>query len=109
MLNIIYQNEDRKQFIFFGKNHYFNEKEKAIKYGYVYDGPKLSYPDFVVKTRDGIFVIEIKNLHESNQIDMGDEGNRKYKEKINKLIRAYECTSKKIKYYFCIALRESNG
>lgn len=85
---------------FFGKNYYPNSKF-CFEY---FDGiVKRSYPDFVLKDKNGnIHIFEVKSLNQGQQFNIDEE---EYSSKINKLAECYKHVSKIIPYTFYIPIQ----
>lgn len=84
-----------------GKNFPF---DSDIKFAYYNDGIHESYPDFVMKDREGnIRIFEVKSLNKSAQHPMDDE--EEYEQKINALIAGYTASSKLLDYVFYVPIQ----
>ncbi|AVP49000.1 DEAD/DEAH box helicase [Williamsoniiplasma luminosum] len=80
-----------------GKNFYPNSK---IKFQYIDDTLKASYPDFILKDfSNTVHIFEVKSINESNHFNFNSE---EYKRKIQALRRAYKYCSKITKQNFYI-------
>lgn len=92
----------------FGKNFYLSDRNNAIKYGYVNDGIRTTYPDFIIQYRNIFYIIEIKSDEKNGRFDY--EQQKKYHQKCNAIIEAYKATSKKIpKYVFAVVVKENGN
>lgn len=94
---------DDKEIYLFGKNYI---EKSNIKYEY-YDLKKhTSYPDFIFKDKkDKIHLFEVKSL---NHLNGNDIDFKEYREKIEKLKKAYLFASKKTGYIFYIPIKIGN-
>ena len=82
-----------------GKNFLQNSE---IKFEYYLNGIHTSYPDFVMKDKNGnIHLFEIKSVNTSNQKKIDSE---EYKEKIRALIECYKHSSRLTNYYFYLPI-----
>lgn len=88
---------------FWGKNYYPNS-ELCFEY---FDGTiKKSYPDFVLKDKNGnIHIFEIKSLNQSQQYNINKA---EYDAKIFKLAECYKYASKVTPYTFYIPIQIGN-
>lgn len=78
-----------------GKNFPLNSE---IKYEYYLDGVHSSYPDFVMKDKNGqIHIFEVKSVNKSSSINIDEE---EYKNKVNALKACYKEASKKTGHIF---------
>ncbi|MCQ2595922.1 MAG: DEAD/DEAH box helicase family protein [Treponemataceae bacterium] len=78
-----------------GKNFPLNSE---IKYEYYLDGVHSSYPDFVMKDKNGhIHIFEVKSVNKSSSINIDEE---EYKNKVNALKACYKAASKKTGHIF---------
>lgn len=87
----------------FGKNFIENSN---IKYDY-YDMRKhTSYPDFIFKDKNNrIHIFEVKSVNKDNSINLDEKS---YKEKAEKLKKAYAYASKKTGYFFYLPVKIGN-
>lgn len=91
----------------FGKNFYLSDHNNAVKYGYVNDGIRTSYPDFIIQIKNIFYIIEIKSNEKMGRFDQEQE--KKYRQKYESIIEAYRATSKKIpQYVFAVIIKESS-
>ncbi|PAF46195.1 hypothetical protein BKH46_08645 [Helicobacter sp. 12S02634-8] len=95
---------DDDKFYLFGKNYIDNNSN--IKFDY-YDKKKhTSYPDFIFKDKnDTIHIFEVKSVNGGGNVDFDTD---RYKEKIEKLKKAYMYASKKTGYVFYIPVKKDN-
>lgn len=92
----------------FGKNFYLSNCNNAIKYGYVNDGIRTTYPDFIIQYKDIFYIIEIKSNEKKGLFDQTTE--EKYRKKYESINEAYKATSKKIpKYVFAVIIKENGN
>lgn len=83
-----------------GKNFPF---DSAVKFAYYNDGVHDSYPDFVMKDKNGrIRIFETKSLNQSSTIPVDDKA---YKQKIEALIKGYTAASNLLDYVFYIPIQ----
>ena len=86
-----------------GKNFPFNSE---VKFEYYLDGIHSSYPDFVMKDKNGfIHIFEVKSVNVSNKIKLDEE---EYKEKIKALENCYKECSKKTGHFFYLPILDNN-
>lgn len=91
----------------FGKNFYLLDPDHAIKYGYVNDGIKTTYPDFIIKIKKYIYIVEVKSNVEAGKFS--PERAKEYQIKYESINEAYTATSKKITdYFFVVAIKEND-
>ena len=89
----------------FGKNFYLSNHNNAIKYGYVNNGIRTTYPDFIIQIKNIFYIIEIKSNVKMGRFDQEQE--KKYHQKYEAIIEAYKATSKKIpQYVFAVVIKE---
>lgn len=86
-----------------GKNYPFNSE---VKFEYYLDGIHTSYPDFVMKDKNGfIHIFEVKSVNVSNKIKLDE---KEYKEKIKALENCYKECSKKTGHFFYLPILDNN-
>ena len=86
-----------------GKNYPFNSE---VKFEYYLDGIHSSYPDFVMKDKNGfIHIFEVKSVNVSNKIKLDE---KEYKEKIKALENCYKECSKKTGHFFYLPILDNN-
>lgn len=86
-----------------GKNYPFNSE---VKFEYYLDGIHTSYPDFVMKDKNGfIHIFEVKSVNVSNKIKLDE---KEYKEKIKALENCYKECSKKTGHLFYLPILDKN-
>lgn len=103
-----YFNHNLRDIKIFGKNFYLSDRNNAIKYGYVNDGIKTTYPDFVIQYKNIFYIIEIKSNEKKGRFDQAQE--EEYRKKYESIKEAYIATSKKIpKYVFVVAIKENSN
>lgn len=86
-----------------GKNYPFNSE---VKFEYYLDGIHSSYPDFVMKDKNGfIHIFEVKSVNVSNKIKLDE---KEYKEKIKALEICYKECSKKTGHFFYLPILDKN-
>ncbi len=86
------QLDDDDEHYLWGKNFPYNSE---IKYEYYNNGPHKSYPDFVMKDKQGnIHIFEVKSVNKSGNAAFDAE---EYEEKIGKLKECYQAASAKLK------------
>lgn len=86
-----------------GKNFPFNSE---VKFEYYLDGVHSSYPDFVMKDKNGfIHIFEVKSVNVSNKIKLDE---KEYKEKIKALENCYKECSKKTGHLFYLPILDKN-
>lgn len=86
-----------------GKNYPFNSE---VKFEYYLDGIHSSYPDFVMKDKNGfIHIFEVKSVNVSNKIKLDE---KEYKEKIKALENCYKQCSKKTGHFFYLPILDNN-
>jgi type III restriction enzyme len=86
-----------------GKNFPFNSE---VKFEYYLDGVHSSYPDFVMKDKNGfIHIFEVKSVNVSNKIKLDE---KEYKEKIKVLENCYKECSKKTGHFFYLPILDNN-
>lgn len=86
-----------------GKNYPFNSE---VKFEYYLDGIHSSYPDFVMKDKNGfIHIFEVKSVNVSNKIKLDE---KEYKEKIKALENCYKECSKKTGHLFYLPILDKN-
>lgn len=82
-----------------GKNYPFNSE---IKYEYYLNGVHSSYPDFVMKDKNGqIHIFEVKSRNKSSSVNIDEE---EYTKKVNALKACYKECSKKTGHIFYLPL-----
>lgn len=82
-----------------GKNFPFNSE---IKFEYYLNGVHSSYPDFVMKDKNGqIHIFEVKSINKSGSINIDEE---EYTQKVNALKACYKVCSKKTGHIFYLPL-----
>ena len=82
-----------------GKNYPFNSE---IKYEYYLNGVHSSYPDFVMKDKNGqIHIFEVKSINKSSSVNIDEE---EYTQKVNALKACYKECSKKTGHIFYLPL-----
>lgn len=82
-----------------GKNYPFNSE---IKYEYYLNGVHSSYPDFVMKDKNGqIHIFEVKSRNRSSSVNIDEE---EYTQKVNALKACYKECSKKTGHIFYLPL-----
>ena len=88
----------------FGKN--FIDKSN-IKYDYYHTRRHTSYPDFICKDKkDKVHIFEVKSVNKSSSYDLDDEF---YKEKIEKIKKAYVYASKMTGYIFYLPIQNGDN
>lgn len=88
----------------FGKN--FIDKSN-IKYDYYHTRKHTSYPDFIFKDKkDKVHIFEVKSVNKSSSYDLDDEF---YKEKIEKIKKAYVYASKMTGYIFYLPIQNGDN
>ena len=88
----------------FGKN--FIDKSN-IKYDYYHTRKHTSYPDFIFKDKkDKVHIFEVKSVNKSSSYDLDDEF---YKEKIEKINKAYVYASKMTGYIFYLPIQNGDN
>lgn len=86
-----------------GKNYPFNSE---VKFEYYLDVIHTSYPDFVMKDKNGfIHIFEVKSVNVSNKIKLDE---KEYKEKIKALENCYKECSKKTGHLFYLPILDKN-
>lgn len=86
-----------------GKNFPFNSE---VKFEYYLDRVHSSYPDFVMKDKNGfIHIFEVKSVNVSNKIKLDE---KEYKEKIKALENCYKECSKKTGHLFYLPILDKN-
>ncbi len=91
---------DAERVYLFGKN--FIDKSN-IKYDYYHTRKHTSYPDFIFKDKkDKVHIFEVKSVNKSSSYDLDDEF---YKEKIEKIKKAYIYASKMTGYIFYLPIQ----
>lgn len=86
-----------------GKNFPFNSE---IKFEYYLDGVHTSYPDFLMKDKNGqIHIFEVKSVNKSTSSKIDEN---EYIEKINALRKCYKEASKKTGHIFYIPVLENS-
>lgn len=86
-----------------GKNFPLNSE---IKYEYYLDGVHSSYPDFVMKDKNGqIHIFEVKSVNKSSSINIDEE---EYKNKVNALKACYKEASKKTGHIFYLPILDKS-
>ncbi len=86
-----------------GKNFPLNSE---IKYEYYLDGVHSSYPDFVMKDKNGqIHIFEVKSVNKSSSINIDEE---EYKKKVTALKACYKVASKKTGHIFYLPILDKS-
>ena len=86
-----------------GKNFPSNSE---IKYEYYLEGIHSSYPDFLMKDRNGqIHVFEVKSVNKSSSVKIDEE---EYKQKVKALKDCYKEASKKTGHIFYLPILENS-
>lgn len=94
---------DEERVYLFGKN--FIDKSN-IKYDYYHTKKHTSYPDFIFKDKkDKVHIFEVKSVNKSSSYDLDDEF---YKEKIEKIKKAYIYASKMTGYIFYLPIQNGD-
>lgn len=94
---------DAERVYLFGKN--FIDKSN-IKYDYYHTRKHTSYPDFIFKDKkDKVHIFEVKSVNKSSSYDLDDEF---YKEKIEKIKKAYIYASKMTGYIFYLPIQNGD-
>lgn len=94
---------DGEDIYLFGKN--FIDKSN-IRYDYYHRRQHTSYPDFIFKDKkDNVHIFEVKSVNKGLNYDINDEY---YKEKIEKLKKAYIYASKMTGYIFYLPIQNGN-
>lgn len=94
---------DEERVYLFGKN--FIDKSN-IKYDYYHTKKHTSYPDFIFKDKkDKVHIFEVKSVNKSSSYDLDDEF---YKEKIEKIKKAYIYASKMTDYIFYLPIQNGD-
>ncbi|HJE66837.1 MAG TPA: DEAD/DEAH box helicase family protein [Campylobacter avium] len=92
-----------KEIYLFGKN--FIDKSN-VKFDYYHLRKRTSYPDFIFKDiKNKIHIFEVKSVNQSKSFALDDE---EYKEKIEKLKKAYTFASKKTGYIFYLPVKNGD-
>ena len=95
---------DDAEVFLFGKNYVDNDSN--IKFDYYHKAKHTSYPDFIFKDKkDKIHIFEVKSVNGGSNVDFDT---KRYKEKIEKLGKAYRYASKKTGYVFYIPVKKDN-
>ena len=82
-----------------GKNFPFNSE---IKFEYYLNGVHSSYPDFVMKDKNGkIHIFEVKSVNKSASINIDE---KEYEEKVQALKKCYKECSKKTGHIFYLPI-----
>lgn len=91
---------DNEKIYLFGKNFIDNSN---IKYDYYHTKKHTSYPDFIFKDKKNrIHIFEVKSVNKNSLYNLDEE---EYKEKIEKLKKAYIYASKMTGYIFYISIQ----
>lgn len=86
-----------------GKNYPFNSE---IKFEYYLNGVHSSYPDFVMKDKNGqIHIFEVKSRNKSDSMNIDEE---EYTQKVNALKECYKVCSKKTGHIFYLPLMDGS-
>ncbi len=86
-----------------GKNFPLNSE---IKYEYYLDGIHSSYPDFVMKDKNGqIHIFEVKSVNKSTSINIDEE---EYERKVKALKSCYQEASKKTGHIFYLPIYDKD-
>lgn len=86
-----------------GKNFPLNSE---IKFEYFSEGVHASYPDFVMKDKNGrIHIFEVKSVNKSSSLHVNNE---EYEEKIRALKECYLACSKKTQHLFYLPVLDGN-
>ncbi len=94
---------DAERVYLFGKN--FIDKSN-IKYDYYHTRKHTSYPDFIFKDKkDKVHIFEVKSINKSSSYELDDEF---YKEKIEKIKKAYIYASKMTGYIFYLPIQNGD-
>lgn len=94
---------DAERVYLFGKN--FIDKSN-IKYDYYHTRKHTSYPDFIFKDKkDKVHIFEVKSVNKRSSYDLDDEF---YKEKIEKIKKAYIYASKMTGYIFYLPIQNGD-
>ena len=87
-----------------GKNFPLNSQ---IKFEYYLDGIHSSYPDFVMKDKNGkIHIFEVKSVNKSSSQNIDEE---EYEKKVNAIKECYKEASKKTGHIFYIPVLEKSS
>ena len=87
-----------------GKNFPLNSQ---IKFEYYLDGIHSSYPDFVMKDKNGkIHIFEVKSVNKSSSQNIDEE---EYEKKVNAIKDCYNEASKKTGHIFYIPVLEKSS
>lgn len=92
------QEEENKKYLW-GKNFLFNSE---IRFQYYNNGIHSSYPDFIMKDKQGrIHIFEVKSVNKSNSMNFDSE---EYNDKITALKKCYKHCSKLLPYNFYLPM-----
>lgn len=95
-------NRDDAKFLW-GKNYPLNSD---IKFEYFSGGIHTSYPDFVMKDKNGrVHIFEVKSVNKSSSISIDEE---EYKAKVRSLKDCYKFCSKKTEHIFYLPILDGN-
>ncbi|MDO5577239.1 MAG: hypothetical protein Q4F84_09175, partial [Fibrobacter sp.] len=84
-----------------GKNFPLNSE---IRFEYFSDGIHTSYPDFVMKDKNGrIHIFEVKSVNKSSSLNINED---EYNKKVEALKACYKACSQKTKYIFYLPILE---
>lgn len=93
---------DAKRFLW-GKNFPYNSE---IKFEYYLDGVHSSYPDFIMKDKQGrVHIFEVKSVNKSATHHINEE---EYIAKVNALKKCYQAASKKTGHLFYLPVLEGS-
>lgn len=86
-----------------GKNFPLNSE---VKFEYFAEGVHSSYPDFVLKDKQGrIHIFEVKSVNKSSSLNINEE---EYTEKIRSLKECYRACSQKTKHIFYLPILDGS-
>lgn len=86
-----------------GKNFPLNSE---VKFEYFAEGVHSSYPDFVMKDKQGrIHIFEVKSVNKSSSLNINEE---EYTEKIRSLKECYRACSQKTKHIFYLPILDGS-
>lgn len=93
---------DNNKFLW-GKNFPLNSE---IKFEYFADGIHSSYPDFVMKDKNGrIHIFEVKSVNQSSSLNISED---EYEAKVRCLKECYKECSKKTKHIFYLPILDGS-
>ncbi|WP_104687480.1 DEAD/DEAH box helicase [Helicobacter acinonychis] len=95
---------DEQQIYLLGKNYI--DENSNVKFDYYHKSKHTSYPDFIFKDKkDIIHIFEVKGVNGNGNAEFDTD---RYKDKVEKLKKAYLFASKKTGYVFYIPIKSSN-